>query len=125
MSTRIVCPHCRAANQVSDELLGKKIRCRRCDEVMLAVRPEEDADDDERTRRERRRADPEDDDLVPARRPRRRRRRKRGSSGLAIFAAMFSVLVILVAGGLIAYFAFGHTPATHADGRPSGDGAGA
>jgi S1-C subfamily serine protease len=124
MSTRIVCPHCRAANQVSDELLGKKIRCRRCDEVMLAARPEEDVeDDDQRPRRERHRADTEDEDFVPARRSRRRRRRKRGSSGLAIFAAMFSVLVILVAGGLIAYFAFGHTPSTHADGRPPGDGA--
>jgi S1-C subfamily serine protease len=124
MSTRIVCPHCRAANQVSDELLGKKIRCRRCDEVVLAVRPEDDTGIvDERPRRARR-LDPEDDDLVPAGRSRRRRRRKRGLSGLAIFAAMFSVLVIVVAGGLIAYFAFGHTPATHADGRPQGEGAG-
>ena len=37
MTTRVVCPSCRAANEVPDDFLGRKIRCRRCDEIIVTA----------------------------------------------------------------------------------------
>jgi S1-C subfamily serine protease len=83
MSIRIICPECRATNEVPDDLRGKKIRCRRCDEVLVAPR---------------------------------RRRPKGNLSPLAIVAATFSLLVIVIGGIIGAYFIFGHSPAPQGDG---------
>jgi S1-C subfamily serine protease len=106
MTTRVVCPICRAANEVPDDLLGRKIRCRRCDEVIVARSDEVS----EAPRRSRRRYD--EDDEVPARRARRRRRPKGHLSPVAVFTATFAVLVILIAGIVGAYAVFSHSPPT-------------
>jgi predicted Zn finger-like uncharacterized protein len=88
MSTRIVCPACGAAFSVPDDRLGRKVRCRECDE------------------------------LIVARRAPKRRRPKGELSPLMIFAATFALLVILVAGGLGAYFLFGRSPPPKQEGPP-------
>ena len=86
VAIRITCPSCRAAYTVDDGLRGKKIRCKKCEEV-FAVQPARGADhDDEESPRSDRRiaAKPvpkapvraprdEEEDERPARKPARAR----------------------------------------------------
>jgi S1-C subfamily serine protease len=69
MAIRVVCPACDAAFSVSDELKGKKIRCRECEKPVLvgASRPSKSAQDDddvaERVQTKPRKAARDDDDV--------------------------------------------------------------
>jgi S1-C subfamily serine protease len=100
MTIRVVCPECGAANSVSDNLSGRKTRCRRCDEVFLVP------DDDQR------------------RRPPRRRRSQ--SSAATAVAAMLAILVIAVfVAVVVGYYVFSQPP-SHQQAGPvnPGDGMG-
>jgi predicted Zn finger-like uncharacterized protein len=37
MTTAIACPNCRSRGTVPDDLVGKKIRCRRCGQTFMAI----------------------------------------------------------------------------------------
>ncbi len=81
MAIRVICPECGAANPVSDDMVGRRIRCRRCDEVMIV----------------------DDDD--PRHRPtRRRRRRKQGSAVAAVAATIAVVVLLLFISVIVGYF---------------------
>ena len=41
MATRIVCPHCQSAFNVNDATLGKKVRCKSCEEAFTAREPDD------------------------------------------------------------------------------------
>jgi predicted Zn finger-like uncharacterized protein len=112
MTIHIVCPHCDTGYDVSDDLRGKRIRCRSCDES-IPVRPESgsgikrkeaprkstapsrrrEEDEDElprKTAASRRWEDDEDEDEAPSRR--KKSRESEGSHNT----------VLLVVGGLVA-----------------------
>lgn len=79
MAIRVVCPACDAAFSVSDELKGKKIRCRECEKpVPVGAQPKKAVDDDEPEERIQTKprkpapSRPRDDDDEDKRRPRRK-----------------------------------------------------
>jgi hypothetical protein len=79
MAIRVVCPACEAAFSVSDELKGKKIRCRECEKpVTVGAQPKKAAEDDEAEERIQTKprksapSRPRDDDDEDRRRPSRR-----------------------------------------------------
>jgi predicted Zn finger-like uncharacterized protein len=56
MAIQITCPNCDTALRVPDEMVGKKVRCKACQEIFLAREPRrrrEDGEDDERPVRRR------------------------------------------------------------------------
>jgi S1-C subfamily serine protease len=116
MTTRVACPHCRATNEVPDDLLGKKIRCRRCDGFIVADMGSDEMS--ERPQRHRRRPGAEDDEPRPTRRPRRRRRPKGQLSPVAIITATFALLVVLIGGLIGAYFISARGRPTQPEGPP-------
>jgi DNA-directed RNA polymerase subunit M/transcription elongation factor TFIIS len=122
MSMSINCPECNARMVVPDEVLGKKIRCKKCDAVVKTKAPVEDevddeprpkkssgrhsirsSDDDEPRRKTRRPDDDsdersrprryEDDDDVPRSRSRRRDREADKPKQLQVGA-----LIVLIKG---------------------------
>ena len=112
MPIRTTCPHCQTAYTLADNMAGKKVRCKNCDEV-IAVRsaaPTRDAEDriqkgSSQTATSRVRSEDE-----PAR-PRRRQReddreprpRKKGrSSGAVLIGVGVGVFaLLLICGGII------------------------
>jgi hypothetical protein len=126
MALRTTCPGCQAVFSLPDELRGKKIRCKKCQEIMLVgagAPPTLEAEDDEvpEARLHRpaarakaqsarradlneleepgRRAERDDDDRPRPSRP----RQKKGSLPLVIGLTVGAVLVVLAGGGLAAY----------------------
>lgn len=81
MAIRITCPSCRASSSVDERLRGKKIRCAKCEEVVVVPGGgETERDEEDRPRRDgtqappkapARRAREDDEDETPARKPRR------------------------------------------------------
>ncbi len=111
MSLRITCPGCKASYPVDDELRGKKVRCKKCDEPVTvpAGRKDEEAVVESKGKSAARRSARDDDDRRPSRRdrddddrrsPRRDRdddeprRAKKGKSG--------ALTVLMVVGGGLA-----------------------
>ncbi|HVS38558.1 MAG TPA: MJ0042-type zinc finger domain-containing protein [Gemmataceae bacterium] len=96
MPLQITCPHCDSSFGVSDELEGKRVRCRKCArpfQVVASVEPVDDEDDDSRPARR------------GARRPARRSRASRGApAGVWVGLAVAAVLLVLVVGGGVAAF---------------------
>lgn len=131
MAFTTVCPNCDARLTAPDTVLGKKVKCKKCDEPFVAKRAADDVDEDERlakpavrSRREddedarprkatkaRRTADDEDDDRADEDEPRPKakkkgnKKKKQGSPALLI-ALVGIGAVVLVGGGAGIYFGF-------------------
>lgn len=43
MATVVSCPNCKGRGNLPDHMVGKKIRCKRCESIFLAI-PESDTD---------------------------------------------------------------------------------
>jgi transcription initiation factor TFIIIB Brf1 subunit/transcription initiation factor TFIIB len=138
MPTTITCPECDARMVVPDNVLGKKIRCKKCDAVVKTKAPVEADDDEPRPKKtsnrqspkgdDERRAKRRPDDDEPRRRParndddddeeederpaRKSKKKKKKSNPVLYFVGLF--LALIFAGGAIA-FAFG------AFDKPKGD----
>ena len=113
MPIRTTCPNCRAAYTLADDLAGKKVRCKNCDEV-IAVRgaaPAREAEqriqkgssqtttsrvrsEEEEPARPRRRT--RDDDREP-----RPRKKGRSSAGMMIGLGVGVFALVLVCGGIV------------------------
>jgi S1-C subfamily serine protease len=94
MSIRVICPECGAANPVSDNMVGRRIRCRRCDEIMIV----------------------DDDHDLPDRPARRRRRRKRSSAAAAVAATVAVVIILLFVSVIVGYIVLSRPSPQHPDG---------
>jgi transcription initiation factor TFIIIB Brf1 subunit/transcription initiation factor TFIIB len=83
MPTTVICPECDAKMVVPENLLGKKIRCKKCDAVVKTKAPVED-DDEPRAKKSSGRRPPNDEEGRRTKRqpdqdePRRRRARDDG-----------------------------------------------
>jgi predicted Zn finger-like uncharacterized protein len=118
MAILVICPDCEAKFKASDELAGKKIRCRNCKEVIVV--PSEDEDDDRPVRSKSRQQDEDDEprrpnrnrsrsdddrDEYPARS--RSRRKPQKSSKALLFSLLGGGFVLLVGGCLVSLFLLG------------------
>ena len=73
-----ICPNCDARLTAPDTVLGKKVKCKKCDEpfvARLAAEPEDEEDDrPAKAAAGKRRPARDDDDEAPARKPSKARR---------------------------------------------------
>jgi predicted Zn finger-like uncharacterized protein len=110
MPEQVRCPECNAALRVPDSLLGKNVKCPKCQTTFVAeieepVEPEgivrEPAPS---SRRSRVPDETEDEELPPEEededRPRRRRRRRRGGTAAAESAVAGPAIAMMVVAGL-------------------------
>src|SRR5205823_302759 len=129
MAVSVTCPGCRTSYPVTEDLLGKKIRCKKCQETFTATtaksaaasrgpderittRPApskaaggryEDDDDDGPQRNGNGRGRP-----VPVKRP-----AQKGGNGVLIGAIVGGVLLVAVGGGLGVWLFSGDTDKTN------------
>jgi predicted Zn finger-like uncharacterized protein len=74
MALKTVCPACDTAYMLADDKLGKKVRCKKCEEVFVAKEAVEEEQEKERPARngiQKKSAGPTGEDVTPS--PRRRR----------------------------------------------------
>jgi predicted Zn finger-like uncharacterized protein len=137
MSFTTVCPHCDARQKASDESLGEKLRCKKCDERFIArkapeseieestpqtkkpsERPSRDRGDDTSPRgaKSRRAADgdrparrnrDEEDDEPPRKAEGKGKKKRKSVTGLLVLVGVGALF--LIGGGIGVYFAFFHT----------------
>ncbi|HEY7329883.1 MAG TPA: zinc-ribbon domain-containing protein [Gemmataceae bacterium] len=110
MSIATTCPSCDASYQLADSMLGKKVRCKSCEEIFVVRSksrvPDRD-EDEERIQSSPRPAkrvvrDEEDEDEERSQ-PRRRPRKKSGNSALVpliIGGCVVAVVLLVVVGGI-------------------------
>ena len=99
MAIRMTCTGCDANLTLADNLSGKKVRCKKCGASVKV--PEEDVDDVDD-------ADDEEDER-PAKKKKKKKKKADSSIGL-IIAGIAVGLLLLVGGGVGAYFAFRGNP---------------
>ena len=124
MSIRISCPSCEASLTVDDEKAGKKIRCRKCEEVISVPaagskkkREEETAVQSKRNVRVKARSrddDDEDDDEDDDDEDDRRSRKKKAKGGAPVLLLSLlgggALLLVLIGGGIAAWVVLGKKP---------------
>lgn len=104
MSIAIVCPNCRASYHLNDALEGKKVRCKKCDEIMLVHRADTPAKGSRTSVSGGRQEDAEETDEQEERgserKNRSRRLRKKGKSTrpLLIIGSVAGVLLLILIG---------------------------
>jgi flagellar basal body-associated protein FliL len=120
MPITLTCPNCDARLSVPDTVLGKKIRCKKCDEPFVAKRSSRLDDEDDRPRKPavRRR-----DDDEPRPRGKRMGKSSKKQGGVPILVTLIVIgAVVLIGGGIAAYFLFikedkpADTPVAQAEG---------
>jgi predicted Zn finger-like uncharacterized protein len=111
MPIRTTCPHCQTVYTLADNLAGKKVRCKNCDEV-IAVRGAAARDTEERIQEGPGRGVParsvrEEEPARPRRRSRDgeppRPRKRSGMSGVLVIGLVVGILgLFLIGGGIVA-----------------------
>jgi hypothetical protein len=128
-----VCPNCDARLTAPDTVLGKKVKCKKCDEPFVAKRASAEDEDERpakpaktgsRSRRDddsppsrkaakaTRPADDEEDEDEPRPKAKKKgkKKKKQGSPVLLFVLLGIGALVLLGGGGAGVYFAFIHEP---------------
>src|SRR5947208_11478908 len=94
MIVRVDCPGCKQSLQLSEELFGKRIKCKKCGEMFVVGG----------------KAPSKSEESEPT--PNAKSRRKKGNLTLLTgTAAALAIVVILIAGGLGLYYYFEKTGA--------------
>jgi predicted Zn finger-like uncharacterized protein len=95
MAVTVVCPGCRTSYPITEDLVGKKIRCKKCQETFTATAAKNRSQDDRiQTKPSAAKAGRKDDPRTKA-----RQETKKAGKGLLIGAAI-GVVVLLVGGGI-------------------------
>ena len=107
MPVSIVCPNCDARLTAPDTVLGKKVKCKKCDEPFLAKRAS--ADDEESPRKPAKVRRPADEDAGDEDQPRPKAKKKgakkKGSPAMLIVLLVVGA-VVLIGGGVGVYLGF-------------------
>jgi hypothetical protein len=108
MSVTLTCPQCGVPKMVADELLGKRVRCKKCETVFVAESADVEVVDDEPDDRRGRSADVEVVDDEPDDRPRRigkphSKKAKRGHGPAYYVGLAVAALLAVGAIGFVAY----------------------
>src|SRR5262245_10109013 len=97
MAVNVVCPGCRTSYPITEDLVGKKIRCKKCQETFTATAAKSRSQDDRiQTRPNAAKAGRRDDDGP---RGKGRTDTKKAGKGLLIGAGIGAV-VLLIGGGI-------------------------
>lgn len=101
MSIKITCPGCKNSFAVADEARGKKMRCRKCEKLLVipAGSPVEDANDESAEQTEE----------VEAPRKSKRKKKKAKANLLPVYIGG-ALLLLAGAGGLVYFLAQGRSP---------------
>src|SRR5262245_62160678 len=102
MSIPAVCPTCQSSVKLVDHLAGKKVRCKKCQEVFLVPQATSDREREDDERRPRRHRDEGDDDEDrPGARRRTGKTKERSSKTLLILGGSVGAIVVLGRIGLL------------------------
>lgn len=143
MPVTLICPNCDARLTAPDTVLGKKVKCKKCDEPFVAKRAAAVDDEDDRPAKPAAKSRREDDGTSPPRRASKARRpaddedaadaddeqprpkakkkgkkKKQGSPALLYVLLGIGALLLLGGGAAGVYFGFIHEPNTTTE--PSG-----
>jgi predicted Zn finger-like uncharacterized protein len=111
MPIQVVCPSCKTSYTLREEVSGKKVRCKKCQEAFVATSTpaaeeaeelEEDPIDEPRRPSKKRRSRPESDD-EDEERPRRRRPKKKQSVLVPVLIVGGIALLVLLFVGVAAF----------------------
>jgi len=111
---KISCPHCDSSWSVSDELEGKRIRCRKCDKPFVIAAPEPPEEEEEQ----------EEETPRPARRDKRRSPKRRSAkAGIAVWVWIgiggAFLLLVLIGGAATAAILLWRPSAASPPGGPT------
>lgn len=135
MPVQASCPSCHTSYRLADEMEGKRVRCRRCEQPFLVERqpeppseepeeldeaepaPRKRASRSEPQRRPRPVEDPDNDGEAYALARPRRRRKQKGVSPALLIAGGVGAVVLLVLGVAVGVMVMGNPPSGAAGGQ--------